>query len=129
MPESRQIDLLWRQLADLPKKNSGQLISDLSNVRREVVRSCVNDPEELIKWLYENQGVRRFDASNRLFMVLIDTNNYFESWKLKRAKSFLAKAIENYLDKAQRGAVGHSIKFNWGDDKHTAISDAIFLLR
>jgi hypothetical protein len=46
----------------------------------------MQNPLELMKWLYEEQGLRRFDAANRFFIILIDSNNLEESWKLKRNK-------------------------------------------
>jgi hypothetical protein len=40
----------------------------------------------------------RFDASNRLFIILIDINNFEESWKLKRNTKLLTSKIVEYLD-------------------------------
>jgi len=35
----------------------------------------MKNPAELIKWLYEEQGERRFDAANRFFLILVDLRN------------------------------------------------------
>jgi hypothetical protein len=44
-------------------------------------------------------------ASNRLFLILVDRRNYFDSWKLKRAKQLLITRIgEQLADRRQLGA-------------------------
>ena len=77
-----------------------------------------------IRWLYEHQGERRFDASNRLFLVLVNRRNYFESWKLKRAKALMEERISKYLD--ERGnAPGRRINFPWQGKQYSTVSDLL----
>jgi hypothetical protein len=38
----------------------------------------------------------RFGAENRLFLVLVDTGNFTDSWKLKRNIDLLRPSINNY---------------------------------
>jgi len=64
-----------------------------------MIQEVIEEPQRLIKWLYEEQGERRFDAANRLFLVLIDKNNLEESWKMKRNLDLLKDKINSYLDK------------------------------
>jgi hypothetical protein len=52
----------------------------------------------LAKRLYEKQSSFRFGAENRIFLVLVDTESYNESWKLKRNVDLLKPAIHSYLD-------------------------------
>ena len=52
----------------------------------------------LLKALYENQGEMRFGSENRLFLVLVDTDNFANSWKLKRNIDLLKPTILSYLD-------------------------------
>ncbi|MCJ7502245.1 MAG: hypothetical protein MUP80_04205, partial [Acidobacteriia bacterium] len=94
----------------------------------QLLNDCVRDSGGLIRWLYENQGVRRFDASNRLFLVLVNTQNYFASWKLKRAKDLLERDIGRYLDAVSGNHVGRRIQFDWEGERHTATSDAVFVM-
>lgn len=117
---------LWVKITDHPSSECKQLISELINFRNTLVAEIEQDPTELIRWLYENQGDRRFDASNRLFLVLVDQQNYFDSWKLKRAKPLMEETIRNYLN-ANRQNTGRQIDFNWKDQNYTCIADAIVI--
>ncbi|MES1227427.1 MAG: hypothetical protein ABUL72_02085, partial [Armatimonadota bacterium] len=89
---------LWAKVADHPSAECRQLIVELVNFRNALVTDIEREPGGLIRWLYENQGDRRFDASNRLFLVLVDQRNYFDSWKLKRAKPLMEEKIRGFLD-------------------------------
>jgi hypothetical protein len=127
LPEARLLELLWPRLSDHPNATAQRLMHELSQFRQNVLNECVRNPEQLIRWLYENQGVRRFDASNRLFLVLVNTQNYFASWKLKRAKNLLELEIGRFLDGVQHNHVGHRISFNWEGQQHNAISEMLFI--
>ncbi len=83
LPEARLLQDMWMKHNDHPKARD--IIDDLREFRLQLLRECRENPVALIKWLYENQGERRFDASNRIFLVLYDRMNFFDSWKLKRA--------------------------------------------
>lgn len=45
----------------------------------------------------EQQGEMHFDASNRLFLVLVDASDFDNSWKLKRNMDLLEPSITDYL--------------------------------
>ena len=125
---SRLLADLWRKASDHPSSTAQDIIGSLYSFRQKVVEDIKADSLDLIRWLYENQGVRRFDASNRLFLVLIDPNNFFESWKLKRARPLLAESIDRYLDNADSDP-GRSVQFAWQDATHRALSDAIIVTK
>lgn len=127
LAEARLLELLWTRLADHPSHSAQTLVRELSDQRRAALDKCVRNPDELIRWLYENQGVRRFDASNRLFLVLVNTQNYFASWKLKRAKDLLERDIHRYLDAVQEGEVERRVSFTWEGQRHSALSDIVFV--
>ena len=128
LPESRLLQFLVTRLADHPHNVAKQAVQDLLAKRREALRECTEDPALLIRWLYENQGVRRFDASNRLFLVLVNEGNYFDSWKLKRAKELLSGAIGSYLDSLDPSEIGREVDFQWEDRTYSATSDALFVV-
>ncbi len=127
MSNPRQLQNLWTQLQDHPSPTARALIAELTSFRLQLLDDSRNEPTELIVWLYENQGVRRFDASNRLFLVLVDRNNFFDSWKLKRAKPLLDQQIHAYLDSAGLNP-GRQVEFDWEGGKHTVQSDAVFIV-
>lgn len=100
MSDAQLLEDLWNKVADHPAKCSQELIAELREYRLAMISKCQGDPQPLIRWLYENQGPRRFHAANRLFLVLVDRSNFFASWRLKRAESLLDDKINAYLDSA-----------------------------
>jgi hypothetical protein len=59
---------------------------------------AINHKKELIKWLYNNQSKeQRQHFKNRLFIVLINGENYREHWKLKSEILWLKQVISSYL--------------------------------
>lgn len=117
---------LWNKVGDHPAEESRQLITDLRGFRNDLVGSIGIDPEELIRWLYENQGERRFDASNRLFLVLVDQRNYFDSWKLKRAKPLMEEKVREHLSNYGQQP-GRLVEFQWKGERYAAVSDVILV--
>jgi hypothetical protein len=54
-------------------------INEIDNFKRILLNDCIKNPQKLIQNLYEEQGEMRFDASNRLFLILVDTNDFDNS--------------------------------------------------
>ncbi len=127
MGDSRLLEDLWNKIADHPASAAQSLIGELRDFRLRIISECQNDSSELIRWLYENQGVRRFDASNRIFLVLIDRENFFASWRLKRAKPLLDQKITSYLDSVGQSP-GKQLDFTWESENYTVISEAVFVV-
>lgn len=117
---------LWLKVSDHPDAECQATVRELQQFRDQLVEGLHDTPAALIKWLYENQGVRRFDASNRLFLILVDQRNYFESWKLKRAKPLLEARVGQYLN-ATGKEVGQRVEFNWEGGTYTTVSDLIIV--
>lgn len=115
---------LWAKVSDHPADACKHLVAELQDFRNALVAEIERDPTGLIRWLYENQGERRFDASNRLFLVLVDQRNYFESWKLKRAKSLMEVTVRAFLDACGNNP-GHRVGFDWESRRHSVVSDVI----
>ena len=61
-----------------------EVLRTLENEKQEILKDSRSNPKILAKWLYENQGEMRFGSENRLFLVLVDTDDFNASWKLKR---------------------------------------------
>ena len=125
LPAARLLEDLWHKVTDHPSEEARVLISALKSQRMEILNNAKTNPEELIKWLYENQGVRRFDASNRLFLVLVDCDNFFESWKLKRAKPLLVDKIHRHLSAPTN--TGYNLAFQWEGSSYETTSDVVFV--
>jgi len=122
---ARLLEDIWIKVADHPSPEAKRLIQELKSRRLKILAKARQNPVDLIRWLYENQGVRRFDASNRLFLVLVDCDNFFESWKLKRAKPLLEDKIHSHLSRARQA--GHDLSFRWEGVTYSVTSDVIFV--
>ncbi len=117
---------LWAKVADHPAPECGALIAELMAFRGSLIDEIENDPSVLLKWLYENQGVARFDASYRLFVILVDQRNYFDSWKLKRAKALMESKIHEYLDNCG-DTPGRQVTFDWEGTNFSTTADLLMI--
>ena len=99
--------------------------------RQEIIKEATAQPKKLIRWLYEQQGERRFDAANRLFLILIDKENLEESWKMKRNTGLLRNKINFYLDHLDlKNKQKLKVKFNWLDGRqYSVLSDIVFITK
>ena len=117
---------LWEMIAEQPDEDAKQTAIELREFRRNLVDNITSNPAELIKWLYENQGERRFDSSNRIFLILVNESNFFESWQLKRNRKLMSNQISAYLD-TTNNAVGHDICFNWEGEEYNCKADVVLV--
>ncbi|MCG3770962.1 MAG: hypothetical protein JW384_02142 [Nitrosomonadaceae bacterium] len=128
MPNGRLLDDLWKKVSDHPDKQCAAELRGIKTYRAQLIDELRADPSELIVWLYENQGIRRFDASNRLFLVIVDTNDYFGSWKLKRALPLLRTNINGYLDGVSKNP-GRKITFDWEGESYSTLADIVLVTK
>lgn len=85
------------------------------------VEYAMKNPQELIKWLYENQSQQqRKHYFNRIFIVLYNPNG--DHWKLKAEIGWLKKLIMNYLDNFDKSKL---LRFYFKEKKLT-FSDIIW---
>ena len=123
---------ITEKLRDKGTKDSLQVLQILKEQNLEIVNECRKNPKFLAQWLYENQGEMRFGSENRLFLVLIDTNDFSESWKLRRNLDLLKPAINDYLNSYDKKSLDDmKIEFTYqGKSKiYTTYADVIFVLR
>ena len=128
VPDSVLIPDLWRKLDDNPQHSARKLISELQEYRETLLDDCIANPESLVRWLYENQGTRRFDASNRLFLLLVDKSDFFSSWKLKRARHLISENVNNYLTGVNQYP-GFELDFLWKGETYSTDADIIFVIK
>jgi tryptophan 2,3-dioxygenase len=119
---------LWQQLEDHPSKDAKNLLGDFRSVRSRILNEAMLNPSVLAKWLYENQGERRFDSSNRLFIVLVDSDRYFDSWRLKRAKSLIKESVIKFFI-GDVGSSGFEMNFEWDGETYAVMTDIIFVVK
>jgi hypothetical protein len=59
---------------------------------------AIEHKRELIGWLYNNQSSqKRQHFKNRLFLIVLDSNNPSQNWKLKSDILWLQKIVSTYL--------------------------------
>ena len=112
------------------EKKAKVFIKDLNNMKKEVIKYYKENPEKLMIWVYENQGEMRFDAANRFYLVLVDSENIYESWKLKRNVNLLKKEIDNKLNSFDKNNL-NEIEFHWSKDgkDYNCISELLFIIK
>lgn len=104
------------------------ILRDFEQQRTQLIIEVALKPELLMTWLYEHQGEMRFSAENRLFMVLIDSQNLDDSWKLKRDFERLCPAITQYVESFDARNL-KTITFEYKGNKYSAKSDILFVIK
>ena len=119
---------LYNLLCESVDTEAKKFIDDLNKIKKDVVNYYKNNPNELIVWLYENQGEMRFDAANRLYVVLIDSERYFDSWKLKRNMNLIKDKILSKVNEIS-SENKNFINFHWkkDDKQYACISEVLFI--
>ena len=105
-------------------------INRVREIKKEIINYYKDHTTELMKWLYENQGEMRFDAANRFYLVLIDSENWYDSRKLKRNVRLLKQEINKKLDNFSSKKLTH-VEFFWKQTSRTydCISELLFITR
>ncbi len=105
-----------------------KFMDKLLDIKNNVYKYYMKNPNELIIWLYENQGEMRFDAANRFYLVLIDRENPHESWKLKRNGNLLKDKIDEKLNGFDENDL-NEIEFWWTKDEkqYKCYSELLFI--
>ncbi|MGI6393280.1 MAG: hypothetical protein ACOX2F_00885 [bacterium] len=109
-----------------------QTLQSIKNEKIQILKEAQENPKLLAKWLYENQGEMRFGSENRLFLVLVDTEDFNNSWKLKRNIDLLEPAIASYLDNFNNINIGDlqiDFEFKGKPHKFSALADVVFVVK
>jgi adenine-specific DNA-methyltransferase len=134
--EHRRSDDTYYEIVEKMKERGDTFcqnaLASMKNIRLEILKEVQADSQILIRNLYEEQGELRFDASNRLFLVLVDTEDFDSSWKLKRNLQALRPQIIKYLDEfSSKDLERKKISFRYRNrtQEYTAWSDIIFVVK
>lgn len=109
-----------------------EVLKTLKDEKLEILKEVQDNPKTLATWLYENQGEMRFGSENRLFLVLVDTDNFTNSWKLKRNIDLLKPTILTYLDNFKTKNIEDlkiEFEFKGKTKTFTALTDIIFVVK
>ena len=125
LSDSEQYNFLREEI-----ENHGhqEVIAQLTKFRKQIVDDARKDPESLMKWLYEKQSPRLFGAENRLFVVLVDSTDMDQSWKMKRAFSLIEKEVNAYLETFTDTSL-KKIDFTFKKQNYSSLADVIFVIK
>ena len=90
--------LLSERLKDNASQEATDSLNQIKDFRINLIEEVKNNPKLLAQNLYEKQSDFRFGAENRIFLILVDTESFVDSWKLKRNFDLLKPGIHDYLD-------------------------------
>lgn len=113
---------------ELENHGHSNIIKVLTKHKQKIIDEACKHPEELMEWLYENQSARLFGAENRLFLVLVDTKDMKQSWKMKRAFTLIEPTVKNYLDSFNADSL-KKINFTFNQKNYTSLSNIIFITK
>ena len=125
LSDTKQYNYLREEL-----ENHGhtEVIAQLTKKRKQIVDDARKHPESLMQWLYENQSPRLFGAENRLFVVLIDSTDMEQSWKMKRAFSLIEPQVNEYLSSFNSQSL-KKIDFTFNKKAYESLADIIFVVK
>lgn len=125
LSESQQMYTLSEKLSEI---GCTDILDGLKSKRKEVVTDAQANTMELMTWLYANQGEMRFGAENRLFVILVDTTDMSQSWKMKRAFSLIEPKVNDYLNHFNENSL-KEIDFTFKKDRYKSLADVIFVVK
>lgn len=131
----RQDDIYYEIVEKMKNKNDDfckNSLKELKDTRISILNETLANPRLLVQNLYEEQGEMRFDSSNRLFLVLIDSDDFDNSWKLKRNLNLLTPSIMKYLDEFPEKNIDDlkvSFKYKNKSNIFNALADIIFVVK
>lgn len=123
--EAQQIYTLTEKLSE---QGHDDVTKALNDAKTEVIKDAQNNSKELMTWLYAHQGEMRFGAENRLFVVLADSKDMNQSWKMKRAFSLIEPKVQNYLNTFMNESL-KKIDFSFKKQNYQSLADVIFVVK
>lgn len=70
----------------------------------------------------------RFGAENRLYLILADSSDSTQAWKMKRAFSLIEPKVKQYIDSFSSDSL-KKINFEFKKRKYSTLSDIIFVVK
>jgi hypothetical protein len=128
-------DIYYEITEKMKDKGTADCLNVINTLKREnmgIVADAQQNTKFLSQWLYENQGEMRFGSENRLFLVLIDADDFSNSWKLKRNIELLIPAINTFLDDfAKKDIRDLEVVFNYPGRQNAfhSLAEVIFVLK
>lgn len=125
LSESQQMYTLSEKLSEIGRTD---ILDELKTKRKDVITDAQANTMELMTWLYANQGEMRFGAENRLFVILVDTTDMCQSWKMKRAFSLIEPKVNDYLNYFNANSL-KEVNFTFKKDRYKSLADIVFVVK
>lgn len=106
-----------------------EFYNKFSNLIPSLINESIQQPHDILRSLYEKQGSQRFDASNRLYLILIDTNSLEDSWKIRSDCTLLKTSIDNYLDQRIFNKDELLLTWTFKNNEYQSYADVLFILK
>ena len=119
---------LYRKLSESSEPEYLKFIDELKQTGREIIQGAMNDPVPLARWLYEKQSERRFDRVYRLYLILIDSANLEDSWKLKRNRDLVPNEIRSFISRDPHNEI-KDITFAWKGREYNTKCFVLFIVK
>ena len=125
LSEPQQMYTLSEKLSEIGRTD---ILDELKTKRKDVITDAQANTMELMTWLYANQGEMRFGAENRLFVILVDTTDMSQSWKMKRAFSLIEPKVNDYLNYFNANSL-KEVNFTFKKDRYKSLADIVFVVK
>lgn len=125
LPESQQMYILSEKLSEI---GCTDILNKLKTNRKNIIADAQANKMELMTWLYTHQGEMRFGAENRLFVILVDTTDMGQSWKMKRAFSLIEPKVNDYLNNFNANSL-KEVNFTFKKNCYKSLADILFVVK
>ncbi len=119
---------IYRKLSESSKSDYQKFISDMKQESRKIIQDTIKDSVCLARWLYEKQSERRFDRVYRFYLILVDSVNLEDSWKLKRNRDLVPDGIRSFLSKDPKNEI-KDIRFGWKGKEYDTKCFVLFIVK
>lgn len=70
----------------------------------------------------------RFGAENRIYLILADSNDFTQAWKMKRAFSLIEPKIKQYIENFSSDSL-KKVEFEFKKRRYSTLSDILFVVK
>lgn len=70
----------------------------------------------------------RFGAENRIYLILADSNDFTQAWKMKIAFSLIEPKIKQYIENFSSDSL-KKVEFEFKKRRYSTLSDILFVVK
>lgn len=122
---SQQLYTITEKLKEM---GYNDILAEIQKYKSGIIEDAQTNKGDLMTWLYANQGEMRFGSENRIFVILVDSSDMNDSWKMKRAFGLIEPKINNYLDNYDHSSL-KEVNFTFKKKSYKSLADIIFVVK